>query len=349
MYFDDTHVVGRIAKVNGTVVTPLVTVQKEYTGIWENNFNDREDFVATCNAVIAEMAAGVTKVPSTLYIGIANQFCQVETLSSELEFDRLTKINRHHLQVLWDDMTFNTEHREIISERALYFKLEEYEDVLLDVLGVTTAGVTMVASAISISNELRPLFDVAAMQQAGFTDCQLVCLAECELFMIPEKSRDAGCTLVRSDFFSTSIANVLGDGLTQLSHFNLGMGHLVGEIVDNFGIEYQDAMALLLHSTPTYEMLLEETYTANGQTVPAGIFNEFVMKRITEFGNRLSNVEMARVIYLSGGNYDQIYGVPNVLSNLCERRLDRCQDVLTGLTTYPENTLNALLRYAVRQ
>ncbi len=348
IYFDDMQIVGRIASVSyGKAITPLVTIRKDYSGIMDNVFTDREEFKATFSEVLTEMVAGVNRLPTVLYIGVPNQFCHVETQSSEIEFDRMTKVNKHHIQALWEDAQFNTEHREVIAKKALYFKLEEYEDVLLDAIGVATVGLSMVASVISVSNELRPVINSTAVNRLGFTDFAFVNLADAELFMIPEKDRDAGCSLIRSDFFSTSVANIIGDGVTQLSHFNLGMGHLVSEIADNFGLDYESARQLLLRATPTYEMLLEETYTANGDTIPAGIFNEFIAKRINEFGNRLSNFDTARIVYLSGGNYDQIYGISSVLANICERRFYQCQDVLNGATSYPENTLNALIRFVV--
>lgn len=350
LYFDDTQIIGRIARVNyGQNLTPITTVRKEYTGIMEGQFNDRNDFTTTVNTVVAEMVQGVARVPQTLYVGVANQFCQVQTQSSELIFDRKTKIGRQHLQKLWADTEFDTTNVEIIHKQALYYKLEEYDEVLIDVLGTATVGVQMVSSALTVNQEFRYLFDLEAIQRAGFLNYQFVSLAACELFMIPEKVRDAGCTLVRCDFFSTSVANILGDGLTQLAHFDLGSGYLVSEIMDYFNFDYETAVQLLAQCTPTYEVLVEEKYTANGVQIPASILNKLVMDRLNEFAKRLSNFDTARVVYLSGGNFDQIYGARNVLANVCERTMFECQDVLTGEVAYPENTLNAMVRYVLNQ
>ena len=55
LYFDDTQIVGRIAKVSyGQTLTPVTTVRKEYSGIMDSRFNDREDFTNTVNEVVAE-------------------------------------------------------------------------------------------------------------------------------------------------------------------------------------------------------------------------------------------------------------------------------------------------------
>ena len=350
LYFDDTQIVGRIARVSyGQNITPITTVRKEYSGIMESHFNDRSDFTNTVNEVVAEMVQGVGRVPAILHIGVANQFCQVQTQSSELVFDHITKINRFHLQKLWNDTAFDTTNVEVIHKQALYYKLEEYNEVLIDVLGTATVGVEMVSSALTINQEFRYLFDLNTIQRAGFMDYKFVSIAACELFMIPEKVRDAGCTLVRCDFFSTSVANVLGDGLTQLSHFDLGSGYLVSEIMDYFNFDYETAVQLLAQCTPTYEVLVEEKYSANGIQIPASILNKLVMDRLNEFAKRLSNFETARIIYLSGGNFDQIYGARNIFANVCERTMFECQDVLTGEVAYPENTLNALVRYVLKQ
>lgn len=350
LYFDDTQIVGRIARVSyGQVLTPLTTVRREYTGVMDGQFNDREDFTNTVNAVVTEMVKGVSHIPHTLYVGVANQFCQVQTQSSSLTFGRMTKINRQHLQKLWEDTQFDTTNVEIIKRQALYYKLEEYEDVLIDVLGTATTGVEMVSCALTVNQEFHYLFDLNAIQSAGFGDYKFISIAACELFMIPEKVRDAGCSLVRCDFFSTSVANVLGDGLTQLAHFDLGSGYLVGEIIDCFNVEYETAVQLLAQCTPTYEVLVEEKYTADGIQIPASIFNKFVMDRLNEFAARLNNFDTARVVYFTGGNFDQIYGARNVFANVCDRTMVECQDVLTGEIAYPENTLNAMARYIINQ
>lgn len=350
LYFDDTQIIGRIAKVNyGENLTPLTTVRKEYTGIMDSQFNDRNDFTTTVNAVVAEMVQGLNRIPQILHIGVANQFCQVQTQSSDLVFDRMTKVNRHHLQKLWENTSFDTTNVEIIQKQALYYKLEEYDEILIDVLGTATKGVNMVSSALTINQEFRYLFDLGAIQRAGFANYKFISMAACELFMIPEKVRDAGCTLVRCDFFSTSVANILGDGLTQLSHFDSGSGYLVGEIMDYFNFDYETTIELLSKCTPTFEVLVEEKYTANGIQVPASIFNRLVMDRLNEFAKRLSNFETANMIYLSGGNFDQIYGARNVLANVCNRTMVPCQDVLSGEIAYPENTLNAMVRYVLKQ
>ncbi len=349
VYFDDTQVVGRIAKVNyGKNITPITTVRKEYSGIMNGQFNDRNDFTTTVNAVVAEMVKGVSRVPQTLYIGVANQFCQVQTQTSELVFDHMTKLNRQHLQKLWDETEFDTTNAEIIQKQALYYQLEEYSEVLIDVLGTATVGVTMVSSALTVNQEFRYLFDLNEIQRAGFLNYQFISIAASELFMIPEKVRDAGCTLVRCDFFSTSVANVLGDGLLQMAHFDLGSGYLVSEIMEYFNFDYETAIKLLEQCTPTFEVLVEEKYSANGIQIPASILNKLVMDRLNEFAKRLNNFENAKIIYLSGGNFDQIYGARNVFANVCERTFVECEDNLTGEAAYPGNTLNAMVRYVLK-
>jgi len=348
LYYDDMQIVGRIVRVNcGESITPLITVRKEYTGITESNFNDPIDFITTVNTVLSEMVKGVSRVPATLYIGVSNQFCQVQTQSSAIEFDHVTKINRHHIDTLWNEIVFDTTNAYIIKKKALYYKLEEYDEVLIDILGSQTKGVEMVATALTVNQEFRQMFDINTIRRAGFMDYKFISIAACELYMIPVKVRDAGCTLVRSDFFSTSVANILGDGVTQLSHFNLGAGYLIGEIVNYFNVDYETALQLLEQCTPTFEVLLEEKYTANGKQIPASVFNKFVMGHLNDFAERLNNCETARVIYLSGGNFDRIYGATNVFANACDRTIIKCKDVLSGDELYPENTLNAMARYVI--
>ena len=119
--------------------------------------------------------------------------------------------------------------------------------------------------------------------------------------------------------------------------------------MDYFNFDYETSLQLLAQCTPTYEVLVDEKYTANGVQVPASLFNKLVMDQLNEFAKRLSNFDMARVVYLSGGNFDQIYGARNIFSNVCDRAMYECQDILNGEIAYPENTLNALVRYVLNQ
>ena len=48
---------------------------------------------------------------------------------------------------------------------SLCVKNEEYNEVLIDVLGSTTIGVEMVASALTVNQEFKYLFDMAAIQE----------------------------------------------------------------------------------------------------------------------------------------------------------------------------------------
>jgi len=159
LYFDDTQIIGRIVRVNcGQNLTPILTIRKEYTGILESHFTDSDDFTNTVNLVLEELSNGVNRVPSTLYIGVANQFCQVQTKTSAIAFDHMTKINRFHLQTLWNDIEFDDKNVEIIHKQALYYKVEGYNEVVIDVLGTTTTGVEMEASALTVSQDFVSLF-----------------------------------------------------------------------------------------------------------------------------------------------------------------------------------------------
>jgi hypothetical protein len=88
----------------------------------------------------------------------------------------------------------------------------------------------------------------------------------------------------------------------------------------------------------------EDAYIVNGRSFPADIVNEFVIRRIKEFGERLSGVGMAKVAYITGGNLNDIYGARNMLCNACDRRILTACDELTKQSKYPEATINAMLR-----
>jgi cell division ATPase FtsA len=339
IYIDDTQIIGTAVRPCGnSAMAKLAAVREEYSGIIDSEFADKENFSLTFARVVAELArqVGNTSMPDILYVAVPNEFCRVETKENSTTFRYPARIGRQHLKDLVAEIDFDTNGAEIISQNPLYYTVDGTDDAMLDVRGIKTEKLSVVCNTVSVPHEFQACIPVS--------NARFVSVAESELFMLPVTSRDAGCTIIRSDFFSTSVSHIIGDGITYLSHFDMGPGYIVNELAESFQLDYDTAMKLLWTATPTVQMGPEDNYTVSGRVIPGAIVNNIITKRIGEFGERLAGLDMARVVYITGGNLNDIYGVRNMLSNAIDRRIRPAADILTKRDKYPDATINAILR-----
>jgi cell division ATPase FtsA len=342
IYIDDTKIIGTVSERHENMAfVRVATVAEEYSGIMGGELADKEDFTLVFTRVAAELVrtVGKTSMPPILHVVVPNELCHVQTRENSLQFRRSTKINKNHLRDVIAGLSFTENDSEIISKDALYYTVDGADEALFDVRGMKTRHIGVVGNAVSIPREFRACIPIK--------NVRFVSMANCELFMLPVTERDGGATVLHSDFFSTSVSHVLGDGITYLSHFDMGPGYIVNELAESFGLDYETAMRLLTLTTPTIETGAEDTYKVNGFSLPSSIVNKFIMKRINEMADRLQNVDMTRIVYIAGGNLNDIYGVRNVLSNAIDRRIHVAADNLTKTSKYPDATINACLRSIV--
>ncbi len=347
IYIDNTQIVGTILKKEiGQAFTTIAMECEEYSGIRDGEFEDNENFLLTFYSVIDKLRKSIDVMPRTIYVGLPNEFCSVQTPEREIEFNKITKITKKHIDTLWDSMDLDDLSLEIVSKKALYYQIEDSEEILLDAVGVSGSGVKMWASIITISKELKMLIDNDDIRSMGF-NIEFLSIAECELFMIPEEERDPGCSIIRSDFHSTSIVNIAGDGIHGMSYFNMGIEEIIKEFMENFSTDYWTAAELLKQSMPTFQLEMHQGqgYIADGQLFPSGIVNSLITKKIKQIGERIAEVNIANVIYITGGNLNEIYGARNILANACNKRIKDAVDPLTGLSYFPQCTINAMARF----
>jgi hypothetical protein len=170
-------------------------------------------------------------------------------------------------------------------------------------------------------------------------------MASADVFLIPENIRDAGVSLIRSDFFTTSVSHIIGDGTISLTYFNNGTGQIINDLMESFSVNYETAKQLLKDAAVTVNSGKDTNYLVNGKFFPTMVVNAVIMKHIKIIGDRLFKTNLAKVVYIVGGNIDEIVGARNVLSNAISGAVRTAADPLTKQNVEPDTTINALLQY----
>jgi hypothetical protein len=267
----------------------------------------------------------------------------VKSDEQTISFDKPTRIAGRHIKDITARIDAALDSAKVISKDIVYY-VADGDNASIDIRGVTASTVTAVYSLVGVADDFCSCVPTAAIARAGFRNIQYVPVPTAEIALIPMNIRDAGASLIRSDFFSTAISHIIGDGITYLTHFDMGVGYIINEIMDSFSVNYETASQLLKICAPTVRMPAGDNYIVGGKSFPASIVNNLVAKRIGEFGDKLKKVDMATEVYMSGGGLEQIYGAKNILSNAIDANINIAADNLTKQSGHPETTINALLR-----
>lgn len=344
----DMQIRGIIARPNlGGTFTIKSNIAKEYTGIVSGDFVDKADFSEVFISVTRELRSQITgkDFPTTLYICVPNVFCRVISRGSETVFNRPTQIKKGHVRNFCDSFNdIGMYGIEVVSRDILYYQVDD-EDAVIDVMNVTATKVKTMCSVVGISNIFSAEIPTNAINKMGFKETKFVPMVSADVFLVPESVRDAGATMIRSDFFTTSISNVVGDGTISLTFFDDSVGNILSDLMESFSIDYESAATLLKDSAITVGSGKDTNYFVRGKVFPTMVVNTLVMKHVKLIGDRLLKANPASAVYISGGNINDILGVRNMLSNAIDTPIYSAVDPLTKQPTEPKNTINAILRY----
>ncbi|MDR1917866.1 MAG: hypothetical protein LBQ05_02655 [Christensenellaceae bacterium] len=351
IYVSDTRIYGVLAKhnVNGAFMR-IAENSIEYNGIMDGKFNNADDFEKSFGSVLSNLTTHFTNrkdIPNSLYIAVPNSFCHIKSDEFNADFGKTVRVNSNHIRSIMLAIDDNIDGAVTIAKDIVYYQADKDEPTI-GIRGAVAKVVTACSSVIGVANEFCSAIPTSAIYKCGFQNIKFMSVASAEVFLLPENIRDGGCTLIRNDFFTTSVVHILGDYATYISNYNIGIGHIINELMESFSINYHTATKLLWEGTFTVDMAPDDNYLVNGKSFPAQIVNRLIKKQIKNIATLLGKEKMATVIYSSGETIENIFGAKNILSNAFGTDIETVTDVLTRDNFHPDTTINALLRYITR-
>jgi cell division ATPase FtsA len=350
VYVSDTQIYGVLAKedVNGAFIKIAENTQF-YSGILDSRFNDNEDFANSFETVVSGLCSKYHgEIPAVLYVGVPHTCCRIKCEERDIELGKSVRLNTKHTNAIKDSINLEFDAGvTLLAREVVYYSASEYK-MYTDIRGATADTVTMFYTIIGAVNEFLSAVPVGAVAKYGIRDVKFIPLPSADAFLVPEIVRDGGCTMIRNDFFTTSIVHILGDSATYISTYNVGIGRIIDEIMESFSISYEMAMKLLKQSTVTANAGADDNYIINRRSFPSQIVNKLVRKQLLNIGKELCKEDMAVIVYFSGERIDEIFGAVNIISNEIGAHIEMAADNLTKENRYPDTTINALLRYIVR-
>ena len=341
-----------------------------YAGFQNGEFLEPESLkFAIANSISNAEMTSDTKI-SEIIIGVPGEFCRVVTKPVTLNFPKAKKITSIDVENIFrtgNDFD-NDPYYELINHSVVYYDLDNTSRVI-DPVSMKAQKITgqisyTLASRYFVSI-MRSIFSELKIRINGFV-CNM--LAE-SLHLFEPSVRDKYVILVDCGYISTSVALSRGNGLLALNSFSLGGGFITSDLSQCLKIGFSEAERLKhkvvlgwnAGANDTYEIGTEEHL----QTYSAKSTNEIVSARIEMIcdyiqkciDNFIYDLPDFLPVYVTGGGFNFIRGVKNVIANKLNRKVqlisakglyvqrpnDTSEESLLSLTLYYADMLDKFI------
>lgn len=303
-----------------------------YAGFMDGKFLEPERLCDSVRAVIAMAENNARCKISDLYVGVPAEFCVSAVRSCQRNFPKKHKVSDQDIESMYneaDEFSASPTHS-VINRSPIYFSLDDGRRVV-DPKGIVTTKIGAMFSFVLAERDfLSIVSSILEPLKIKFVDYISESLAE-SLYLIEPSDRDACAILVDCGYITTSVSVVMGDGLVSLNSFSLGGGHIVSDLVDQFGIPFNVAEQLkrkvVLSFQPEKGDYYEVMQNEREYKVDAGIANAIVAARVTQIAKMiskcLSNCKFEYPDYipilLTGGGLSYLKGARDLLSKVLDK------------------------------
>lgn len=297
----------------------LASADCEYEGFANGEFIDsnnlHEAISSALNCVERELECKVDNI----YIGVPAEFCFVHDDILTKTFNKKTKITPKIIDDLFvEDREKNPyPSHTIINKAPLYFVIND-ENKTNEPVGQFATKIQARTSYILVENKFKLLIG-GIMKAIGVKNYDFISntLAE-SIYLIDENKRNEGAILVDCGHISTSVSQVLGDGIKELKSFSMGGGFITADLSRILDISYEEAEELKRQAILTLKPSGVDVYeTKGGKKFAVKTVNEIILARVDKIVELIvkcvDNFEMELPsyipIFLTGGGLNYYEGI----------------------------------------
>lgn len=302
--------------------------EAEYAGFLDGEFLEIEKLGLAVGLAISNAEASSGLKINSLYIGVPADFSFVDCFETEKAYAKKTTISEQELEKLTLNITENNilPNKTIISSSPMWYMLDDKRRVFGLPYKAKTSKIRARLSLVYIENKfIRIMNSILSKLDVKSVEYISTPLAEAK-YLISKFERDKKAIIIDSDYISTSVAEVWGNGLMGLNTFSIGGGHITADLAETFNISFSSAesfkkdivLSISSKRTDYYEISTED----KGLSVPINIANEVVFSRIKMIAtlikkclqkNKEENSEI-NAVYLTGSGLSYINGLREYLA-----------------------------------
>ena len=310
----------------------LASSDCEYEGFANGEFVDPNNLRLQMQEAINQVEKEIKCRIESLYVGVPAEFCFAYDKVISKTFAKKTKITTKIIDSIFleDDEANPYPTHTVINKSPLYYIINDANRTN-EPVDMLASKIQISASYVLVENQFKLLIG-GMLESMGIKDYDFLSntLAEAD-YLIPEHKRNEGAYLVDCGFITTSVCQVLGDGLKELKSFSLGGGFITADLSKILDITYEEAEELKMQAIITLKPLGVDYYqTSTGKKFGIKTVNEIILARldkitemikkcISSFGLQLPNYIP---ICFTGGGLNYIEGITDYLRHEFDRPIE---------------------------
>lgn len=341
-----------------------------YAGFQNGEFLEPESLkFAIANSISNAEMTSETKV-TDIFIGVPGEFCRVVTKPITLNFPKAKRITNMDVESIFrSGNNFDDDpYYELINHSVIYYDIDNRTRVIDPVsmkAQKVTGQISYILASRYFTSMMRSIFGELKIEISGYI-CNM--LAE-SLHLFEPSVRDKYAILVDCGYISTSVALSRGNGLLALNSFSLGGGYITSDLSQCLKISFSEAERLKHKVVLGWNPTSADTYEIGGEdnlhTYVAKATNEIVSDRIEMIcdyvqkciDNFIYDLPEFLPVYVTGGGFNFIRGVKNIISGKLKRRVelvtskglyarrpnDTSEESLLSITVYNEDLVEKFI------
>lgn len=310
----------------------LASADCEYEGFANGEFIDSNNLHEAIGVAINSIERELECKVDNIYIGVPAEFCFVHDDILTKTFNKKTKLTPKIIDDLFVEDKENNPYpsHTIINKAPLYYIIND-ENKTNEPIGQYATKIQSRTGYVLVENKFKLLIG-GIMKSMGIKHYDFISntLAE-SIYLIDENKRNEGAILVDCGHISTSVSQVLGDGLKELKSFSMGGGFITADLSRILELSYEEAEDIKNQAILTLKPSGVDVYeTKGGKKVAVKTVNEIILARIDKIVELIKkcidNFEMELPayipIFLTGGGLNYFEGIKDYFRREVDRPVE---------------------------
>ena len=324
-------VLSGVIEVNKTFKL-LASADCDYEGFVNGEFVDPNNLKNAIVSAISSVEKQLNFKINNIFVGVPAEFCFVkENIITKL-FPKKTKLTYKIITNLFlEDTEFNEyESHSIINKAPLYYIVND-ENKTNDPIGLIANKIQVRCGYVLVENKFKLLVS-GLLESLDIKEFDFVSntLAE-STYLINEDVRNEGAILIDCGYITTSVSQVLGDGLCNMKSFSSGGGFIISDLSKILEISLDEAEELKRKIVITLRPSGVDFYTlSNGKKLSVKVVNEIVLTRLDKIVETIKKcIDSFELklpdylpLYFTGGGINYIEGITDYLRKQFSRQVE---------------------------
>jgi cell division protein FtsA len=310
----------------------LASADCEYEGFSNGEFIDTSNLKNVINSAISEVEDQINCKIKNVYVGVPAEFCFSYCNELITVFNKKTKITTKIIDNLfYSDKEVNPYPTHTVINKAPLFYVLNDDNKTNDPLGQIANKIKVKVSYILVENTFKTLV-AGILEDLGIKTFDFISNSLSEaIYLIDEGKRNEGAFIVDCGFISSSIAQVMGDGLKELKSFSMGGAFITSDISKVFNLSYDEAEEIKRQAIVTLRPTgLDYYLTSTGKKISIKAANEVILSRVDKIVEIIKScidgfeVSLPNYIplYITGGGLNYIEGISDYLRHEFDRPIE---------------------------